>query len=287
MAAISAPIQNLPGYDIVMDAWNEFAGEKLQTKDPYFEKLADGTTRRRKAPEGTSASDAIVFKKILSSAWKHDRCMCGCFWADWGVGQAPLISLIPVIGPWIMYSLHLRLNSMAEELHIPATLHVKMTANVTFDFLITLVPVLGAVFSYLNACSTRNAALVHTYLMKRALENQAVRAILIISSFFVNRWHREWVTTYLCMQSTLEVRPTRSDSKTCLSQRHDRRLSLGLHRRADDFIINPSLNRHKKDLGISRHRTMARSRIRVNPELWRLAFDKTSLAIDDYFDEEP
>jgi hypothetical protein len=32
MAAISAPIQNLPGYDIVMDAWNEFAGEKLQTK---------------------------------------------------------------------------------------------------------------------------------------------------------------------------------------------------------------------------------------------------------------
>ncbi|KAK9356559.1 hypothetical protein V1523DRAFT_437567 [Lipomyces doorenjongii] len=263
MAAISAPIQNLPGYDIVMDAWNEFAGEKLQTKDPYFEKLADGTTRRRKAPEGTSASDAIVFKKILSSAWKHDRCMCGCFWADWGVGQAPLISLIPVIGPWIMYSLHLRLNSMAEELHIPATLHVKMTANVTFDFLITLVPVLGAVFSYLNACSTRNAALVHTYLMKRALENQAVRAILIISSFF----------------STLEVRPTRSDSKTCLLQRHDRRLSLGLHRRADDLIINPSLNRHKKDLGISRHRTMARSRIRVNPELWRLAFDKTTIIL--------
>ncbi|KAK9363024.1 hypothetical protein V1504DRAFT_438252 [Lipomyces starkeyi] len=257
MAAMSAPIQNLPGYDIVMDAWNEFAGEKLQTKDPFFEKLPDGTTRRRKAPEGTSASDAIVFKKILSSAWKHDRCMCGCFWADWGLGQAPLISLIPVLGPWIMYSLHLRLNSMAEELHIPSTLHVKMAANVTFDFLITLVPVLGAVFSYLNACSSRNAALVHTYLMKRALENQAVRAILIIL------WHREWATTYLCMQSTLEMRPTQSDSQLCRSQRHDQRTP-----------VSHSLNHHKKDLGISRHRTMARSQTRVNPELWRLAFDR-------------
>ncbi|KAK9372828.1 uncharacterized protein V1513DRAFT_460232 [Lipomyces chichibuensis] len=235
MAAISEPIQNLPGYDIVIDAWNEFAGEKLQTKDPYFEKLPDGTTRRRKAPEGTSPSDAIVFKKILSSAWKHDRCMCGCFWADWGLGQAPLISLIPVLGPWIMYTLHLRLLVLAEELHIPATLHVKMTANVTFDFLITLVPILGAVFSYLNACSTRNAALVHTYLMKRALEHQAV----------------QWATTYLYTQSTLKMR--RPTSKTRRSQRHGRRL---------------------KDLGISRHRTMARSRIRVNLALWRLAFDR-------------
>ncbi|KAK9248291.1 hypothetical protein V1506DRAFT_529535 [Lipomyces tetrasporus] len=183
MEGISGAIESIPGYDIAMEAWNEFAGEKLQTKDPYFEELPDGTTRRRKAPEGTSPSDAIVFKNIVNSAWKHDRCMCGCFWADWGLGQAPLLCLIPVFGPLIMYSLHLRINSMAEELHIPTKLHAQMTANVTFDFLITLVPILGAVFSYINACSTRNAAMVHTFLLKRALENQTVRARSIILVF--------------------------------------------------------------------------------------------------------
>ncbi|KAK9368512.1 hypothetical protein V1509DRAFT_623131 [Lipomyces kononenkoae] len=173
MASITAQIENIPGFSIAMDAWNMYAGKVLQTKDPYYEELPNGTTRRRKAPEGTTPSDTIIFKKIVSSAWKHDRCMCGCFWADWGLGLAPLICLVPIIGPYIMYTLHLRLNTMAEELHIPSSLHVKMTANVTFDFLITLIPVLGAVFSYLNACSTRNAALIHTFLMKRGLENQA------------------------------------------------------------------------------------------------------------------
>ncbi|KAK9381622.1 uncharacterized protein V2V93DRAFT_367419 [Kockiozyma suomiensis] len=177
MAAISETLENLPGYDIVMDYWNEYAGEKFQTKDPYFETLPDGSTRRRKAPEGTTPSDAAVFKHIASTAWKHDRCMYGCYWADWGIGQAPLISIIPVFGPWIMYTMHLRLNRMAEDLDIPNKLHMKMAANVTFDFLLTLVPVLGAVFSYLNQCSTRNAALVHTYLMKKAKENQAVSTL--------------------------------------------------------------------------------------------------------------
>ncbi|KAK9238754.1 hypothetical protein V1525DRAFT_425271 [Lipomyces kononenkoae] len=217
MTSISAQIENIPGYNVVMDAWNYYAGEKLQTKDPYFETLPNGTTRRRKAPEGTTPSDAIVFKKIVNSAWKHDRCMCGCFWADWGLGQAPLVCLVPVIGPYIMYTLHLRLNSMAEELHIPTSLHVKMTANVTFDFLITLVPVLGAVFSYLNACSTRNAALVHTFLMKRALENQA--------------GYREWANTFPCTLSILDMIRTPSDSKTCQFRHHNRRSSRGLHPR--------------------------------------------------------
>ncbi|KAK9467181.1 hypothetical protein V1512DRAFT_262137 [Lipomyces arxii] len=174
LAGVQSTLEGLPGYGYVMDQWNEYAGEKFQTKDPYFEELPDGTKRRRRAPEGTTPSDAAVYKKIVDSAWKHDRCMYGCYWADWGLGQAPLISIIPVFGPYIMYTMHLRLNTMAEELHIPAKLHVKMTANVTFDFLLTLVPILGALFSYINACSTRNAAMVHTYLMKRAKENQAV-----------------------------------------------------------------------------------------------------------------
>ncbi|KAK9459088.1 uncharacterized protein V1516DRAFT_552464 [Lipomyces oligophaga] len=171
MDNLQSQIESLPGYDVVMDMWTDYAGDKLQTKDPYFEEMPDGSTRKRRAPPGTTEQDARAWKHIVKTAWQHDRCLCGCYWADWGIGQAPLISIIPVIGPWIMYTMHLRLNTMADDIGIPAKLHAKMVANVTFDFLLTLVPVLGAVFSYLNACSTRNAALVHTYLVHKGQQN--------------------------------------------------------------------------------------------------------------------
>ncbi|KAK9473381.1 uncharacterized protein V1510DRAFT_414895 [Dipodascopsis tothii] len=176
MDSITSAVEGLPGYSYAMDAWNTIAGEKFQTKDPYFEENAEGEEVRRLPPPGVSDSDAEAWKKIVRSAWKHDRCMCGCFWADCGLGQAPLVSLIPVIGPLTMYVLHLRLNRMAEDIKIPTELHVKMTANVTFDFLMTLIPLLGAVFSYINACSTRNAALVYNYLHAKGAENLKVRA---------------------------------------------------------------------------------------------------------------
>ncbi|KAK9446560.1 uncharacterized protein V1518DRAFT_423425 [Limtongia smithiae] len=176
MTSLTDTIEGLPGYSTVMDLWTDYAGEKLQTKDPFFEEV-NGEQRRRKAPEGSTPSDAAVFRKIQRAAWKHDRCMCGCFWADWGIGQAPVVDLIPVIGPWVMYTLHLRLNRMAEDLHVPQTLQAKMSANVLFDFLMSLIPLLGAVFAYINACSTRNAAIVHSFLEKRARENKSVSAV--------------------------------------------------------------------------------------------------------------
>ncbi len=67
----------------------------------------------------------------------------------------------------------MRLLTIAEnELQIPKSLAVKIASNILFDFLITLPPVIGSILSYLNACSTRNAAMIWNYLAKRGQSGQ-------------------------------------------------------------------------------------------------------------------
>ena len=50
------------------------------------------------------------------------------------------LGLIPIIGPIWANSLSGRVIKMAEEADIPATLTAKMTANITFDFLVRTLP---------------------------------------------------------------------------------------------------------------------------------------------------
>lgn len=73
-----------------------------------------------------------------------------------------------MIGPLTIYVLHGRILSIAEELRVPQTVIAKMSGNILFDLLMTLIPLLGIFFSYLNQCSTRNAAMVFNYLSKQA-----------------------------------------------------------------------------------------------------------------------
>ncbi|KAA8915830.1 hypothetical protein TRICI_002040 [Trichomonascus ciferrii] len=142
--------------------------------DPFFVKDKDGEEVRREAPAGITKEEKKIWKHIIRKAWVHDKSFLGgTYWLDIGLGSAPLVSLIPIIGPITMYVLHGRLVSLAEELRIPATLHAKMTANITFDFLMSLIPVLGAIFSWMNTCSVRNAALVDTHVRKRAQHLQS------------------------------------------------------------------------------------------------------------------
>ncbi|SCV16735.1 uncharacterized protein CGFF_05398 [Nakaseomyces glabratus] len=53
---------------------------------------------------------------------------------------------------------------------LPTGLKTKLLANITFDLCITLVPVLGALFSWLNGCSTRNTALIYNDLVEKRMK---------------------------------------------------------------------------------------------------------------------
>lgn len=176
LQSASSAIENIPGYNEAMFVWGAEAPDIVHTKDPFFVTGPNGDQSRRKAPENITRRDKKVWKRIISKAWSHDRNFCGCTGTvDLGVGQAPLVSLIPIIGPICMYVLHARILSLADELQVPSSLHAKMAANILFDFIITLTPVLGALFSWMNACSTRNAALIDTWVRHKAVKDQEQR----------------------------------------------------------------------------------------------------------------
>lgn len=139
----------------------------LTDKDPFYVEI-HGKKKRRKAPDTCTKEEQKAWKRIKKKAWLDDKNFFGCYPINLGLGLAPLLSLIPVIGPLLMFAIHGRLVTIADqEFKLPVTLVTKMNGNIAFDLLISLPPIIGSLFSWLNGCSTRNAALLHTHLVKR------------------------------------------------------------------------------------------------------------------------
>ncbi|EDO17109.1 hypothetical protein Kpol_1025p29 [Vanderwaltozyma polyspora DSM 70294] len=166
--------------DAAIDYGNEYAGEHFQpTKDPFYEELINPKTGekeqiKRKLPEGYfTKQETKDWKKIRDKAWIHDRSICGCCcWTDF-VGWAPIVSILPIIGPALMYSVHKKLIQLADKkFHLSAELKVKMYSNIGVDLAISLIPILGSIFSWMNACSTRNAAMIYNFIVQRAMEQR-------------------------------------------------------------------------------------------------------------------
>lgn len=162
---IQEQLEGLPGYDIIQGLWDEYAGKKFQTKDPF----EDENGNKRRLPSVCTKQEQKIFKSIQSKAWQHDRCFLGgCgVGLDCGIGLVPIVVLLlPFIGPIIMYVVHQRLIRVAsQKFAIPAKLDAKLNANIAFDMLITFPPLLGCFFGWMNRCSTRNAALLYDYMV--------------------------------------------------------------------------------------------------------------------------
>lgn len=150
------------------DKYNDFMGQKFQpTKDPYYMELSNGKRVRRKLPAYCTKKETKAWKKLQNKSWSHDRCFCGCVWVEWGIGWAPIFSIIPVIGPILMYLIHSKLISYAQKnFDIPGDLLVKMHGNIVFDLLISLPPIIGTFFTWMNCCSTRNCAMLYNHICK-------------------------------------------------------------------------------------------------------------------------
>lgn len=156
-----------------MDTWNGYAEKHLQTKDPYRYETPDGKTKKLKLNETASKEDQKMWKWVQKRAWLDDKCFMGCYPVDCGIGLGPLAVMIPVIGPFLMYGVHARLATRAGEYwHLDTATVAKMQANILFDFLISLPPLIGSFLVWLNGCSTRNAAIIHTEVTKMLLKQQ-------------------------------------------------------------------------------------------------------------------
>lgn len=160
------------GQDWFQDKANEYAEEHFQpTKDPYYEELPNGKRVKRRLPDYCSKQESKAYKKLQNQAWSHDKGICGsCCWSEC-IGWAPLLTILPIIGPAIMYSIHGKMVDRAKvQFDLPNDLVLKMHGNIGVDLAIALVPVLGIAFSWMNACSTRNCAMVYNFISQRAIE---------------------------------------------------------------------------------------------------------------------
>lgn len=174
MEQLQEQLEGLPGFGIVQDYWNGYAEEKFN-KDPYKDEKTGKTLRL--PPEITTKQEQKTWRRIQKQAWVHDKCFLGSCGVglDCGLGLAPLVSLFfPVLGPLLMFGVHLRLILQAnDQIHMPNKLVAKMEAKIGLDLLLTLPPLIGAFFSWLNGCLTSNASTIYGYMITSARERAA------------------------------------------------------------------------------------------------------------------
>lgn len=164
MSNIQDTLEGIPGYDLVLDYWNEYAEEHINVgKNPY----EDDNGNKLRLPVNTTKTEQKLWKRVQSTAWVHDKCFLGSCGVgmDCGIGSVPLVvALFPVLGPLVMYGMHARLiHIVTNEYNLPSKLVLQMESQIVFDLLISLPPVIGGFLAWLNGCLTRNAGMIYNY----------------------------------------------------------------------------------------------------------------------------
>lgn len=159
--------------DLAIDKLNGFAEEKFNCKDPYRYETAEGKTKKLKLRECATKEEQKEWKWVQKRAWLDDKCFMGCYPVDCGVGLGPLVVAIPCIGPILMYAVHARLTTRAGmNFKLDSKTVAKLQANILFDLLLSLPPIIGSFFTWMNGCSTRNAAIIYNEIDKRLAQRE-------------------------------------------------------------------------------------------------------------------
>lgn len=173
MSQLQDQLENIPGYGLVVDQWNDYAEEHYNKLDPY--KDEEGHTLKLRSPYSTP-EEKKLWNQVRKKAWVHDKCFLGscAVGLDCGLGLAPLVvTLFPGLGPLLMYVVHARLIHMVtNQYHLPNKLIMKLESQIMFDMLISFPPVIGGLFAWLHGCLTRNAAYIYRYFDQMAKDRE-------------------------------------------------------------------------------------------------------------------
>lgn len=167
MAQLQQQLEIIPGYDIAMDKFNEYAGDHFNGLNPF----EDENGKKRKLTRATHTDqEQQLWLRVQKLAWVHDKCFLGSCGVglDCGIGLVPLaVFFLPGLGPILTYVIHARLITVAHnELVLPQKLVARLQGNILVDFLISLPPLIGSFFSWMNGCLTKNAGLIYAYMEK-------------------------------------------------------------------------------------------------------------------------
>lgn len=143
--------------------------------DPYFEDIPEnelhfyqrkGARRKRAMPSIIPPNDAKVLESVKRKAYRLDLqlSLCGL-----RLGWAGIIGLLPWIGDIIACSLALQLLKKAGQIEggLPASLRLRMMANIMFDFGVGLIPLVGDFINVLYKCNSRNFILLEKHLVQK------------------------------------------------------------------------------------------------------------------------
>lgn len=85
------------------------------------------------------------------------------------IGWAGVIGFIPWIGDLIALFFALQLLSKAEQIEggLPSSLRFQMKKNITFDFTIGLIPIVGDFINVIYKCNLRNFVLLEKHLVDK------------------------------------------------------------------------------------------------------------------------
>ncbi|RLV87230.1 putative membrane protein [Meyerozyma sp. JA9] len=183
MSQIQDQLEGIPGYDIFMDKYNEYAEEHFNMKNPFEDE--DGN-RLRLPKDFCTKKEHQLWRRVQKAAWQHDKCFLGSCGVgmDCGLGLVPLVVFFfPGLGPLIMYGIHSRLiHIVTNEMPVPNKLVAKLESQILFDLLISLPPLIGGFLSWLNGCSTRNASLYYNFFTELAKQRKENRTAMYIGT---------------------------------------------------------------------------------------------------------
>lgn len=127
-----------------------------------------GAKRKRRMPESLGKHDLKILHSVRRKAYRLDLqlSLCGARF-----GWAGILGLIPWIGDLLALAFAMQLLRKAEQIEggLPAGLRQKMIANIAFDFLIGLIPIVGDFINILYKCNLRNFVLLEAYLAEKHL----------------------------------------------------------------------------------------------------------------------
>ncbi|KAI5955673.1 hypothetical protein KGF54_001175 [Candida jiufengensis] len=144
-------------------------------EDPYFEEIPEkdlhfyqrkGAKRKRKLPSYIPKHDLKILNKVKNRAYTLDLQLSFC---GIRIGWSGIIGLIPWIGDFIAFFFAYQLVRTAKKIEggLPKGLETEMMANVTFDFGIGLIPIVGDFINVLYKCNSRNFILLEKHLIRK------------------------------------------------------------------------------------------------------------------------
>lgn len=125
-----------------------------------------GAKRKRKLPGFIGKKDLKVLNSVKRKAYRLDLqlSLCGV-----RLGWAGIIGLLPWIGDVFALLLALLVVRKADQIEggLPVQLRLKMMFNVTCDFLIGLIPLIGDFINIMYKCNLRNFVLLEKHLVEK------------------------------------------------------------------------------------------------------------------------